>query len=289
MLRNVVALGLLASVAAFGVPSIVLRRPSAFLSARLRSATSSRARKVFVSPLCVDVKKDADGNDIVFDANSGWQADHNKAANAMAAGGHQQLKIKEQGTNQDTPDYFVAEDGKIVGSTDALNANLNANSVVEDAEKKDKGEGSGGANVLQELLSSNNAMTKEFDRQTYTTTLERMGGFTAHKWKVDGDWKTEPETFALKYNTVAGTGSVIFLQPNAMTYEDFLAGWTKDSAPGFSIKPDKGTMDRRGGEETPLTITYTGPQPSEEVYATLVVLLPNDNFQWTFKFQLSPP
>ena len=46
MLRNVVALGLLASVAAFGVPSIVLRRPSAFLSARLRSATSSRARKV---------------------------------------------------------------------------------------------------------------------------------------------------------------------------------------------------------------------------------------------------
>jgi len=46
MLRNVVALGLLASVAAFGVPSIVLRRPSVLPSTRLRSATSSRARKV---------------------------------------------------------------------------------------------------------------------------------------------------------------------------------------------------------------------------------------------------
>jgi len=283
------ALGLLASVAAFSsAPSAGLRRPSALLNKQLR-AVSSRARKVFVSPVCIDVKKDADGNDIVFDANEGWQADHNKAANAMAAGGHQQLKIKEQGTNQDTPDYFVSEQGDIVGSTDALNANLNANTVNVDAEKKDKGEGSGGASVLQELLSSDNAMTKEFERQTYTTTLERMGGFTAHKWKVDGDWKTEPETFALKYNTVAETKSQIFLQPNAITYEDFLAGWTEDSAPGFSIKPEKGTMDRRGGEETPFTITYTGPQISEAVEATLVVLLPNDNFQWTFKFQLSPP
>ena len=55
------------------------------------------------------------------------------------------------------------------------------------------------------------------------------------------------------------------------------------------MTPEKGTMDRRGGEETVFKITYTGPQPTEPVYATLVVLLPNDNFQWTFKFQLSPP
>ena len=32
--------------------------------------------------------------------------------------------------------------------------------------------------------SSKNTMVKEFDRQTYTTTLSRMGGFVAHKWKV---------------------------------------------------------------------------------------------------------
>lgn len=137
--------------------------------------------------------------------------------------------------------------------------------------------------------SSKNTMVKEFDRQTYTTTLSRMGGFVAHKWKVDGDWNTEPETFALKYNTVAETSSQIFLQPNAMTFEDFLAGWTEDSAQGFVVTPEKGTMDRRGGEETVFKITYNGPQPTEPVYATLVVLLPNDNFQWTFKFQLSPP
>ena len=55
------------------------------------------------------------------------------------------------------------------------------------------------------------------------------------------------------------------------------------------MTPTKGTMDRRGGEETPFTITYTGSQPTEPLVATLVVLLPNDNFQWTFKFQVSPP
>ncbi len=138
-------------------------------------------------------------------------------------------------------------------------------------------------------LSSNNAMVKEFDRQTYTTTLKRMGGFVAHKWKVDGDWTTEPETFGLRFNTVAETKSQLFLQPNAMTFEDFLAGWTDDSAEGFKVSPTKGTMDRRGGEETPFTISYKGPQPTAPVVGTLVVLLPNDNFQWTFKFQVSPP
>ena len=33
-------------------------------------------------------------NCAVTPKRTGWQADHNKAANAMAAGGHQQLKIK---------------------------------------------------------------------------------------------------------------------------------------------------------------------------------------------------
>ena len=41
--------------------------------------------------------------------------------------------------------------------------------------------------------------------------------------QVDGDWNTEPETFALKYNTVAETSSTIFLQPNAMTFEVLLS------------------------------------------------------------------
>ena len=37
------------------------------------------------------------------------------------------------------------------------------------------------------------------------------------------------------HTQVAATGTNIFLQPSAMTFEDFLAGWTADSAPGFEV------------------------------------------------------
>jgi len=46
-----------------------------------------------VSPVCL-AAAGGDDPEVVFDANAGWQADHNKAAAAMASGGHQQLKIK---------------------------------------------------------------------------------------------------------------------------------------------------------------------------------------------------
>ena len=138
--------------------------------------------------------QDDENTPILFNANEGWKADHNKAANAMAAGGHQQLKIKEQGTNQDTPDFFETDDGRVVGSENALDANINTRTTMyEDLEKKKTSEDASNANVLQDLLSSKDTMVREFERQTYTKTLTRMGGFVAHKWKVDGDWNTEPE------------------------------------------------------------------------------------------------
>jgi len=33
----------------------------------------------------------------------------------------------------------------------------------------------------------------------------------------------------------------------------------------------------------------TGEQPETPLEGTLVILLPNDNFSWTFKFQVRPP
>lgn len=282
MLRALLAVIMgLAGACAFSPSALPLRHSAA-------AAASSRMPRM---PRVSMAGADDENAPILFNANAGWQADHNKAAAAMAAGGHQQLKINDQGTNQDTPDFFETEDGGIVGSTNALDGNINTrNQMAVDLQTKatDK-DASGGQGKLQELLSTKDTMIKEFDRQTYTTTLQRMGGFTAHAWKVDGDWVSEPETFDLTFNKVAATGTNIFLQPSAMTFEDFLAGWTADSAPGFEVTPEKGTMDRRGGEETVFTVSYKGPQPTEALFATMVVLLPNDNFQWTFKFRLNPP
>jgi hypothetical protein len=122
-MNQVFALALLASASAFNPPA------ARFLRHRHRAAALPRMRQVrdgaaplackrsralkyvqqtkwvaphdppgphvhlqaLVSPLCLAGRDDAE---VVFNANEGWQADHNKAAAAMAAGGHQQLKIK---------------------------------------------------------------------------------------------------------------------------------------------------------------------------------------------------
>ena len=114
MMRRVLVLAVLASsAAAFHAPA------AGFLRQRLRTAASPRLRQVrdcdaisaaVPQGCCSDrrvpwrlqapvspVRLAAAGGDdpeVVFDANAGWQADHNKAAAAMASGGHQQLKIK---------------------------------------------------------------------------------------------------------------------------------------------------------------------------------------------------
>eukprot|EP00961_Rhodomonas_salina_P207104 2795519-Rhodomonas_salina.2 len=56
-------------------------------------------------------------------------------------------------------------------------------------------------------------------------------------------------TFALKYNSVAPTTSEICIEPNAMTFEDFLAGWTDDSAPGWVVSEFSQQKGGGGGRE----------------------------------------
>ena len=107
MLRALLAVIMgLAGACAFSPSALPLRHSAA-------AAASSRMPRM---PRVSMAGADDENAPILFNANAGWQADHNKAAAAMAAGGHQQLKINDQGTNQDTPDFFETEDGGIVGS-----------------------------------------------------------------------------------------------------------------------------------------------------------------------------
>merc|ERR1719183_3067152 len=47
----------------------------------------------------------------------------------------------------------------------------------------------------------------------------------------------------------------IDVRPVTMTFEDFFCGFTADSHPSFSCTPDKGKMERRGGDPTTVTVT----------------------------------
>ena len=107
MLRALLAVIMgLAGASAFSPSALPLRHSTA-------AAASVRMPRM---PRVSMAGADDENAPILFNANSDWKADHNKAAAAMAAGGHQQLKFNDQGTNQDTPDYFETEDGGIVGS-----------------------------------------------------------------------------------------------------------------------------------------------------------------------------
>lgn len=47
----------------------------------------------------------------------------------------------------------------------------------------------------------------------------------------------------------------IEVKPVCTTFEDYYAGFSKDSHPSFSVAPAIGRVHRRGGEATLLTIT----------------------------------
>jgi len=88
-------------------------------------------------------------------------------------------------------------------------------------------------------------------------------------------------------STSAGETYDIEVKPVCMTFEDYFAGFSVDSFPGFSVSPATGRMDRRGGEPTVLTIRIEPEGRSGELTGNLVVNLPEDNSKICYKINVS--
>lgn len=83
----------------------------------------------------------------------------------------------------------------------------------------------------------------------------------------------------------AGEAVTIELRPYCMGYEDYYAAFTADSHPAFSVSPNSGRMDRRGGESTFLNI-MCDPRGQNELgrwEGYLVVNVPEDESQLTYR------
>jgi hypothetical protein len=59
----------------------------------------------------------------------------------------------------------------------------------------------------------------------------------------------------------------VSVKPVTMTFEEFYCGFTKDSHPAFSCKPDAGRTERRNGPPTEITVTCNPKGASGEVRA----------------------
>jgi len=83
----------------------------------------------------------------------------------------------------------------------------------------------------------------------------------------------------------SGSGQALNLQvkPVCMGFEDYYAGFSKDSHPSFSVSPATGRMDRRGGEPTPLVVMCEPNGQAGEFTGNLVINLPEDNSKICYK------
>lgn len=68
----------------------------------------------------------------------------------------------------------------------------------------------------------------------------------------------------------------IDVKPVCMTFEDFYCGFTADSHPAFSVSPSKGTMERRNGAPTQITVHCNPQGSSGDLVAHLCFILPEE-------------
>jgi len=83
----------------------------------------------------------------------------------------------------------------------------------------------------------------------------------------------------------SGSGSEVVLNvaPVCMTFEDYFCAFSKESHKSFSVTPQTGRMDRRGGEVTELIVTCEPNGQAGTFNGDLVINLPEDNSKICYK------
>lgn len=84
-----------------------------------------------------------------------------------------------------------------------------------------------------------------------------------------------------------GSSIKLDVAPTCMTFEDFYAGFSKDSHPSFRVVPETGRMDRRGGELSQFEIFCEPKGQSGTFTGDFVILLPEDNSKICYKVTAS--
>ena len=73
-----------------------------------------------------------------------------------------------------------------------------------------------------------------------------------------------------------GASFEVEISPWTMAYEDYYTGFAEGSHPSLSVSPRAGRLDRRGGEDTQLTITCEPNGQAGKMAGKLVVVLPDE-------------
>jgi hypothetical protein len=74
-------------------------------------------------------------------------------------------------------------------------------------------------------------------------TLAKMGRFT------------QELSMACAAGSTTGSQATVDVKPVCMGFEDYYAGWSPESDKVFSVDPEEGRMERKGGQPTQFTVT----------------------------------
>jgi hypothetical protein len=200
---------------------------------------------------------------IVYDANDDWQRSEGEGGVSTMSQGF---------ASTDTPDY--APDADDPRSKIAFNEGIMGSQKKREVHNHDPG--------VKAALEVNPEMIAgiEIDgnrRVEFVRPAERWPGDPAAALSAE---------FDLGRVSKLGTAFEFDVEPACMTFEDFYAGFTAESADCFRVEPTFGRMDRKNGEVTTFKVFCkpTGGQKGP-VQATLCVILPDDGEQWTFVFK----
>lgn len=153
----------------------------------------------------------------------------------------------------------------------------------------------GGGGVSPANLPGQEYMTEEYwendvVQRTLAEGLEECNPYIQNCIPEGMEFIPNSVPDAVYSDNVALTGSgesfTLQVEPYCMGYEDYFAGFTVDSHPAWSVTPNAGRMDRRGGEPTVLQVTCD-PRghavPDSGCFdAVLVINVPEDESKLTY-------
>ena len=177
----------------------------------------------------------------------------------------------------DTPDFFYDDDdnrGDInnkIGFTDGIMGSTGLDKMKEQSGNSDPGV-AGALDVDPNVIGGYVSASAEAAGVKFELdTLAKMGRF---QQEVSIEMPAASDAPRLE---------TIFIKPVCMGYEDFYAGWAPETPAGFTVSPEQGRMDRRGGDPSVFDIEVKSDGQTGEKVGYLCVVLPDDDEQFTIK------
>ena len=181
-------------------------------------------------------------------------------------------------SSTDTPDFFYDDDderGDIsnkIGFTDGIMGSTGLDKLKEQNTGGNNPGVEGALDVDPDVIGGYTCATAEAAGVKFElTTLAKMGRFDQ---EVTIDMPAASDIPRLETITV---------KPVCMGFEDFYAGWSPETPPGFSVSPIQGRMERRGGEPSLFDVEVKADGQTGERVGYLCIVLPDDDEQFTIK------